>query len=124
MRHLAVLAAALLLGGLVTTATLAIGQEAARERARVTAVFVPGTPPAAIMAAVARAEGRLIRNTVLPFAVEVMGDRPGIARRLEAEGAILVLAELPAHALAVGGCSYLPPGSYAPAEPGLRTLPL
>jgi hypothetical protein len=124
MRHLAVLAAALLLGGLVATATLAVGSEAARERARVTAVFAPGTSSAAIMAAVARAEGRLIRNTLLPFAVEVMGETPGIARRLEAEGAIIVLAELPAHALAVGGCSYLPPHSYGPAERGVRTLPL
>lgn len=113
MRHLVVLAAGLLLTGLVGLATLGLGRAAADERLRVTAVFWPGTPPEAIMAAVARADGRLIRGTFLPFAVEVNGDRPGIAGRLEAEGALVVVAELPAHGLAVGGCSYLSLDDYA-----------
>jgi hypothetical protein len=124
MRHLAVLAAALLLALLVGATTLAIGQEAARERMRVTAVFPPGATPEAIIGVVARAQGRLIRTTVLPFAVEVMGDTPGIARRLEVEGALVVLAELPADLLAVGGCSYLSPGSDVSDRPDLRPLPL
>ena len=107
MRHLVVLAAGLLISGLVLWATLGLGRAAADERLRVTAVFWPGTAAEAIMAAVARADGRLIRGSLVPFAVEVHGDRPGIAARLEAEGALVVIAELPAHGLAVGGCSYL-----------------
>jgi hypothetical protein len=113
MRHLVVLAAALLLAGLVGALTLGLGRAAADERLRVTAVFWPGTAGEAIMVAVARADGRVIRGTLLPFAVEVSGDRPGIAGRLEASGAVVVIAELPAHGLALGGCSYLSPAAYA-----------
>lgn len=115
MRHLAVLALGLVLSGLVVAATLGLGSAAARERDRVTAVFWPGTGSQAIMAAVTRAEGRLIRATLVPFAVEVAGDGPGIADRLAAAGTLLVLAELPAHGLAIGGCSYLSPAAYAGA---------
>jgi hypothetical protein len=116
MRHLVVLALGVVLSGLVVAATLGLGSLAARERDRVTAVFWPGTGSQAIMAAVTRAEGRLIRATLVPFAVEVAGDAPGIAERLMATGALVVLAELPAHGLAVGGCSYLSPVAYADRE--------
>lgn len=112
MRHLVVLAAGLLISGLVLWATLGLGRAAADERLRVTAVFWPGTGAEDIMAAVARADGRMIRGSLLPFAVEVSGDRPGIAARLDAEGALVVIAELPAHGLAVGGCSYLSVEDY------------
>ena len=122
MRHLVVLAAGLLVSGLVLAATLGLGRAAADERLRVTAVFWPGTPPEAIMAVVARADGRLIRSTILPFAVEVSGDRPGIASRLEASGAIVVVAELPAHGLAVGGCSYLAVEDYVGRARGSRVV--
>jgi hypothetical protein len=115
MRHLVVLALVLVLSGLVVAATIGLGSVAARERDRVTAVFWPGTGSQAIMAAVTRAEGRLIRATPVPFAVEVAGDTPGIAERLAAAGTLFVLAELPAHLLAVGGCSYLSPAAYAGA---------
>ncbi len=121
MRHLGVLAGALLLTGLVAGMTLALGREAARERGRVTAIFRPGITPEAIMSAVARADGRLIRGTLLPFAVEVeeTASGPGIAARLEAAGALLVVSELPTHLLAVGGCGYLAPGAYARSRSGL-----
>jgi hypothetical protein len=118
MRHLAVLLAGLLVSAMVLALTLGLGSAAARDRDRVTAVFWPGTAPDAIMAAVARADGRLVRFSLLPFAVEVAGDAPGIDQRLAAAGALLVLAELPAHALAVGGCSYLSPGDYPDGGPG------
>lgn len=117
MRHLAALLAGLLVSALVLGLALGLGSAAARDRDRVTAVFPPGTPPEAIMAAVARAEGRLVRMTLLPFAVEVAGTAPGIDRRLAAAGAMIVLAELPAQALTLGGCSFLAPGAYAGARP-------
>lgn len=113
MRHLLALGAAVVVGAATLAATVGVSREAARERDRVTAVFQPGTPAAVMLAAVSRAEGRAIRGTLLPFALEVAGDRPGIAARLEAAGAMVVLAELPAHALAVGGCSYRSPSGYA-----------
>ncbi len=115
MRHLLVVAAAFVAVVATVAATVGVSREAARERDRVTAVFRPGTPAATMLAAISRAEGRPIRATLLPFALEVAGDRPGIAARLEAAGAIVVLAALPAHALAVGGCSYLSPAGYAAA---------
>jgi hypothetical protein len=115
MRHLVVLALGLVLSALVVAATIGLGSAAARERDRVTAVFWPGTGSQAIMAAVTRAGGRPIRETLVPFAVEVAGDAPGIAERLAAAGALVVLAGLPAHGLAVGGCSYLSPAAYAGA---------
>lgn len=113
MRHLTVLIAALLLFAAAAGATLRLGRLAAADQQRVTAVFPPGTSPASIMAAVSHADGRLVRETLLPFAVEVESDEAGIAVRLEATGALIVLARLPVHGLAVGGCSYGPADAYA-----------
>ncbi len=124
MRHLVVLVAALAAVVLVGASTLALGRAAAAGSDRVTAIFPPGTSPALMMATVAAADGRLIRGTILPFAVEVAGEAPGIAARLEANGALAVIARLPADLLAVGGCSYLAPEAYQPARVRLRTAPL
>jgi hypothetical protein len=124
MRHLAALAAALAAVVLVAALTLALGRAAAVESDRVTAIFPPGTSPASMMATVAAADGRLIRGTILLFAVEVAGEAPGIAARLEANGALAVIARLPGDRLAVGGCSYLAPEAYPPAMARLRTAPL
>jgi hypothetical protein len=124
MRHLVVLAAALASVVLVGVLTLALGRAAAVDSDRVTAIFAPGTSPALMMATVAAADGRLIRGTILPFAVEVAGEAPGIAARLAANGALAVVAKLPGDMLAVGGCSYLAPEAYPGAEARLRTAPL
>jgi hypothetical protein len=124
MRHLVVLAAALASVVLVGVLTLALGRAAAVDSDRVTAIFAPGTSPALMMATVAAADGRLIRGTILPFAVEVAGEAPGIAARLEANGALAVIARLPGDMLAVGGCSYLGPEAYPGAKARLRTAPL
>jgi hypothetical protein len=124
MRHLVALAAALAAVVLVAALTLALGRAAAVESDRVTAIFPPGTSPASMMATVAAADGRLIRGTILLFAVEVAGEAPGIAARLEANGALAVIARLPGDSLAVGGCSYLAPEAYPPAMARLRTAPL
>lgn len=117
------LAWALLLAGLVLAAALAISAEAARRQERVVAVFAANSTAAAVLARVAAAEGRIIRETVLPFAVEVTGDRPAIAARLKAAGAWIVLTRLPAHALAVGGCSSLDPAAYPPLAGPLAAGP-
>ena len=124
MRHLVALAAALAAVVLVAVLTLALGRAAAEVSDRVTAIFPPGTSPALMMATVAAADGRLIRGTILPFAVEVAGEAPGIAARLEANGAFAVIARLPGDMLAVGGCSYLAPEAYPPPRARLRTAPL
>lgn len=123
MRHLVVVGCALLAMALAGLLVLELGRRAAADRSRVTAIFPPGSTPELMLARVAAADGRLIRGTVLPFAVEVAGDTPGIAARLEARGA-LVVARLPTSMLAVGGCSYLAPEAYPPRQKRLRPLPL
>ena len=124
MRHLAALASAVLAVVLVLALALELGRRAAADSLRVTAIFAPGSAPEQVMRRVALADGRLIRDTILPFAVEVAGDTPGIAARLEAAGALLVIARLPTDMLALGGCSYLAPEAYPSPERRLRPLPL
>ena len=124
IRHCAALGAALVAVAVVGTATVELGRKAAAGSARVTAVFPPGTSAEAMLAGIAMADGRLIRNTLVPFAVEVQGDAPGIAARLEAEGALFVIARLPTAVLALGGCSYRPAAAYPALRERLRALPL
>lgn len=124
MRHLAALVAALSAVIIVGSATVQLGRQAAAESSRVTAVFPPGTAAEAMLARVAMADGRLIRGTLLPFAVEVAGETPGIAARLEAAGAVVVIARLPSDGLAVGGCSYRPGATYVPLSERMRPAPL
>lgn len=125
MRHLLVALAGLLVASIALGAALAVSAGAAGERLRVTAVFPPGTSETELFLRVAAAEGRIIQGTPLPFAVEVMGDAPGIAGRLEAMGAWLVLSELPTSLLAVGGCVSSPMGLAGGwrAERGTTLLP-
>jgi len=124
MRHLVALVAALLAVIVVGSATVQLGRRAAAESARVTAIFPPGITAEAMLARVALADGRLIRDTLLPFAVEVAGDAPGIAARLEAAGALVVIARLPSDGLAIGGCSYLPAAAYPALRERIRSAPL
>jgi hypothetical protein len=122
MRHLLVLGCAVLAMALAGLLVLELGRKAAADSSLVTAIFSPGSTPELMLARVAAADGRLIRGTVLPYAVEVAGDTPGIAARLEAAGAIVV-ARLPTSMLAVGGCSYFAPEAYPPRQQRLRPLP-
>jgi|GEM_PF-1910439 len=124
MRHLVALLAALAVVAVFGAATIELGRRAASESARVTAIFPPGTTAEAMLARIARADGRPIRGTLLPFAVEVAGDTPGIAARLQAHGALVVVARLPSDGLAVGGCSYLPAAAYTSVRERLRVAPL
>ncbi len=109
MRHLVALASGLLALALVGALTVDLGRRAAADGLRVTAIFPPGTSAEAMLKQVAMADGRLVRATILPFAVEVAGDAPGIAARLEANGAFAVVARLPGSMPALGGCGYFSP---------------
>ena len=123
MRHLAALLAALVAVAVVGATTVQLGRQAAAESLRVTALFLPGTPAEVMLTRIAMADGRLIRGTALPFAVEVLGDTPGIAARLESAGAVVV-ARLPSASLALGGCSSLPASAYGPRQERVRPAPL
>lgn len=88
---------------------------------RFTAVFPPGLGAEARLAAVLRADALPVRESWLLGAIEVEAAAPGVAARLEAEGAVLVLPGLPSDLLASGGCSA---GGLAafPDRPALRKL--
>jgi hypothetical protein len=105
------LAAALLAGAIAVTGlvfVLVMRQAAlpAEASGTVLALFPPGIGAEARFAAIARADGRLVRGTALPNAVIVDGETPGFAGRLEAEGAWRVLAAGPFDLFAAGGCSF------------------
>ena len=72
---------------------------------RFTAFFPVSTAPEARLAAVVAAGGVPVRESWLPGAVELESEEPGIARRLEAVGARLILPGLPSKLLPLGGCS-------------------
>jgi hypothetical protein len=67
------------------------------------AVFEPGTPPAEVFAAITKAGGNPVRETAFGFIWVVAGDEPGLAGRLEQEGAIGAYAELPLSP-SIAGC--------------------
>lgn len=121
MRHMIVLVAALGLGGavlLVSGALLASVAHAPTRSGNVFALFPPDIDAAAMLAAVVAADGLPVRETVLPFAIEVAGEAPGLADRLRGAGAWLVLPALPPGIVTLGGCSFLPAEHY-----DLRMIP-
>lgn len=77
----------------------------------VVAVFAPGIGPDAAMARLISAGGRPVRRTAPPLAWLVEAPEPGLAARLRAHGAILVLGDFPFGPV-LAGCS----GLGAPAE--------
>lgn len=117
---------ALLLGTAVAVCALVVAlllrTAADPERTgRFTAFFPPAMSAEARLAAVVAANGVPVRETWFPGAIELESDEPGIARRLEAVGARLVLPGLPSDLLAAGGCSSGPLGRF-PDRPALRKL--
>ncbi len=81
------------------------------ERARpdgpsLVAVFQPGTTPPAVMAAVTRADGVLVRETWWPWAFVVHGDDPAFGERLRTQGAVFVLPGGPFRLTMLGGCGF------------------
>ena len=67
------------------------------------AIFEPGTPEDLIFASLARAEARIVRHGGLGFIWVVAGDEPGLAGRLEREGALGAYRELPVSPV-IAGC--------------------
>lgn len=70
------------------------------------AVFAPGTTPDAAFTRVLAAGGRPVRRTDPPLAWVVEAQAPGLAARLRAEGAMLVLRDFPFGPV-LAGCSGL-----------------
>lgn len=70
------------------------------------AVFAPGTEDQAAFARVLAAGGRPVRRTDPPLAWVVEAPVPGLAARLRAEGALLVLRDFPFGPV-LAGCSGL-----------------
>jgi len=67
------------------------------------AIFEPGTPEDQIFASLTRAEARIVRQGGLGFIWVVAGDEPGLAGRLEREGALGAYRELPVSPV-IAGC--------------------
>ena len=67
------------------------------------AIFEPGTPEGEIFASLTRAEARIVRKGGLGFIWVVAGDEPGLAGRLEREGALGAYRELPVSPV-IAGC--------------------
>ncbi len=88
-------------------------------------VFPPGTSEAEALTAVAGSDGVIRRRGPLGPVWQVTSATEGFAGRLRERGALLVLPALPFPSLDLGGCSYLPPGSYdRPVTAKLRAGPM
>jgi hypothetical protein len=69
------------------------------------AFFPPGWPAESVLLATARAESTVRGEGWLPGLVEVVAAEPGLAARLEREGAVLVLATLPFDFASLTSCA-------------------
>jgi hypothetical protein len=99
----------------------ALGEEA---EGIMLAVFPPGTRGAAVLGAVAAADGTLIRSTGLGFVWVVHGPAPGFVGRLRQHGALVAYGEVP-FAPSLGGCIVFAPRARGiEAVPGLDALRL
>lgn len=79
------------------------------ERAGTVAVlFPPATDGMAALAAVAAADGALVRTTVLPNLVIADGREPGFVGRLRQAGALAAYPPLDIGFPTIGGCTGLP----------------
>ena len=67
------------------------------------AVFEPGTPEDVVFAALTRADARIVKPSGLGFIWVVAGDEPGLAGRLQREGALGAYRELPVSPV-IAGC--------------------
>lgn len=67
------------------------------------AVFEPGTPEDQVFAALTRADARIVKPSGLGFIWVVAGDEPGLAGRLQREGALGAYRELPVSPV-IAGC--------------------
>lgn len=67
------------------------------------AVFEPGTPEDQVFAALTRADARIVKPSGLGFIWVVTSDEPGLAGRLQREGALGAYRELPVSPV-IAGC--------------------
>jgi hypothetical protein len=67
------------------------------------AVFEPGTPEDEVFASLTRADARIVKPSGLGFVWVVSSDEPGLAGRLEREGALGAYRELPVSPV-IAGC--------------------
>lgn len=67
------------------------------------AVFDPGTTDDEVFAALTRADARIVKPSGLGFVWVVASDEPGLAGRLEREGALGAYRELPVSPV-IAGC--------------------
>ena len=67
------------------------------------AVFEPGTPEYEVFAALTRADARIVKPSGLGFIWVVSSDEPGLAGRLQREGALGAYRELPVSPV-IAGC--------------------
>lgn len=67
------------------------------------AVFDPGTTEDDVFAALTRADARIVKPSGLGFVWVVASDEPGLAGRLEREGALGAYRELPVSPV-IAGC--------------------
>lgn len=111
---LALLAAAIALWAAALVFTLTRAEPLGSD---VVAVFAPTVDGRAILAAVARADGRLVRGTWWPGAVVVHGEDAALADRLRGVGAWAVLPAAPLRFAMAGGCGFTAvPAARAPGE--------
>ncbi len=117
----AVLLAAACVIGLAGTAGLALLADRPDEASGdLVAVFPPGTGETQALAAVAMSDGSIRRGGPFGPIWLVTSATPGFAGRLRRQGARLVLPGLPFAGLSLGGCSFMPYGSYD--RPGVAKL--
>jgi hypothetical protein len=67
------------------------------------AVFEPGTPEDQVFASLTRADARIVKPSGLGFIWVVASDEPGLAGRLQREGALGAYRELPVSPV-IAGC--------------------
>lgn len=105
--HARVAAGFLVVAAAVFALSLALMMQAALDPERsgpLTVLFPPSWSGERMLLAVARADGIAMRRSWLPGGMQVTARAPGLAVRLKAAGAVLVLPEAPG-LFALGGCS-------------------
>ncbi|BBK34791.1 hypothetical protein EDC65_2720 [Stella humosa] len=88
---------------------LALGTLPPDRSGTVAVLFPPGTGGMAALAAVAAADGVLVRDTILPNVVIADGREPGFVGRLRQAGALAAYPPLDIGFAMIGGCTGLPP---------------
>ena len=80
------------------------------------AIFEPGMTEEDMFARLARANARIVKQSGLPFVWVVAGEEPGLAGRLQAEGALGAYRELPVSPV-IAGCFALADAKVASLSP-------